>query len=102
MTGSGLHLATLGGVWQALLLGFAGASVEAGALSLDPHLPGRWSSLRLRFRCLGQRVQVDITPSSAVVTASGPLSLRTPACAPARMAHDARLVHTDTGWVVQL
>lgn len=101
MTGSGLHLATLGGVWQALLRGFAGACMDDGALSLDPHLPTRWGSLRLRFRCRGRRVQLDLTSSTTVVTVNGPLLVRTPACAPVRVAHVVRLVHTDTGWMVQ-
>jgi trehalose/maltose hydrolase-like predicted phosphorylase len=100
MTGSGLHLATLGGVWQALLFGFAGARVEAGALSLDPHLPARWGSLRLQFRCLDRHVELRMTADSTRVTVSGPLSIRTPACEPIRVTRHVSLVNTETGWMV--
>jgi trehalose/maltose hydrolase-like predicted phosphorylase len=98
MTGSGLHLATLGGVWQALLFGFAGARVNAGALSLDPRLPDRWGSLRLRFRCLGRHVDLNMATDSALVSVSGPLPIRTPACSPVRVSHHVRLVYVGTGW----
>lgn len=100
MTSSGLHLATLGGVWQALLFGFAGARVDAGALSLDPHLPTRWGSLRLRFRCLDRHIDLRMTADSTLVTVSGPLSIRTPACAPIRVTRHVQLVNTETGWMV--
>ncbi len=68
MTGSGLHIATLAGVWQALLFGFAGVSVRDGAVSVDPHLPRRWASLTLRFRCLRRRVELSVDGDAAVVT----------------------------------
>ncbi|HUX72139.1 MAG TPA: glycosyl hydrolase family 65 protein [Cellulomonadaceae bacterium] len=100
MTGSGLHLATLGGVWQALLFGFAGARVDGGALSLDPHLPARWGSLRLRFRCLDRHVELSMTADSTRVTVSGPLPIRTPACEPIRVTRHVSLVNTETGWKV--
>jgi trehalose/maltose hydrolase-like predicted phosphorylase len=101
ITSAGLHLATLGGVWQALLLGFAGARVDAGALSLDPHLPTRWGSLRLRYRCLGRHVDLRMTHDSTLITVSGPLSIRTPTCAPIRVTHQAQMVTTETGWMVR-
>jgi trehalose/maltose hydrolase-like predicted phosphorylase len=101
MTGSGLHLATLAGVWQALLFGFAGARVEAGTLSLDPVLPSRWGSLRLRFRCMGRHVELAVAPDSALVTASGPLAVRTPVSGPVVVTDQVRLVKDDNGWVVR-
>lgn len=60
MTAAGLHLGTLGGVWQAMVLGFLGGRVQGGALRLDPVLPAAWPSLELRFRCLGRRVCVRV------------------------------------------
>ena len=101
ITSAGLHLATLGGVWQALLFGFAGARVDAGALSLDPHLPTRWGSLRMRFRCLGRHVDLRMTHDSTLITVSGPLSIRTPHCGPIRVTHHTQLVTTDIGWMVR-
>ena len=35
----GVHIAGLGGLWQAAVFGFGGLSLRADALGLDPHLP---------------------------------------------------------------
>ena len=84
-TAAGLHLATMGGVWQALLFGFAGIRVRAGALHLDPKLPSSWRSLGLRFRCLGRAVRLHITTDDVQVGVDGPLRVRLD-------GHRARLV----------
>ncbi len=68
MTSAGLHMANLGGVWQAVLTGFAGVSVRAGVLTVDPHLPAAWGSLELRFRCLGSKVRLSITQDDVVIS----------------------------------
>ncbi|MGN6610572.1 MAG: glycosyl hydrolase family 65 protein, partial [Angustibacter sp.] len=86
MTAAGLHLGTLGGVWQAMLLGFLGARVRGHALHLDPVLPRTWGSVELRFRCLGRRVrvrvdtrqvQVDVDGRLPVAVGAGPVQLVT-------------------------
>lgn len=101
MTGAGLHLATLAGVWQALLFGFAGVAVHDNAVTINPQLPRRWGSLNLRFRCLRRRVELSMTNDTTMVTASGPLQVRTPGGEVVGVAHHRlRLVNTDTGWVV--
>ena len=61
LTGStalGLHLATMGGLWQALAFGFMGLRPRAGMLHVDPVLPPSWSALELRLRFRGARVKV--------------------------------------------
>ncbi|MBF6176613.1 glycoside hydrolase family 65 protein [Nocardia blacklockiae] len=72
-TASGLHLANLAGVWQAVLSGFAGIEVRGGVLSVRPMLPARWSRLGLAFRCLGRRIRLDIGPNAVTVRADGPV-----------------------------
>jgi trehalose/maltose hydrolase-like predicted phosphorylase len=57
-TASGVHLATMGGLWQALAFGFLGLRANGSTLRIDPHLPQRWSSLSLRFRFRSQRVEI--------------------------------------------
>ena len=39
MTSAGLHMANLGGIWQAVMAGLAGVRVRAGVLTVDPRLP---------------------------------------------------------------
>jgi trehalose/maltose hydrolase-like predicted phosphorylase len=52
-TAAGLHLGALGGLWQALVFGFAGVRVlrpDDKALVVDPRIPPQWRELRLRLR----------------------------------------------------
>ena len=48
----GLHMATMGGLWQAAVMGFAGLQRRDEALLIDPHLPPHWKrvSVPLCFR----------------------------------------------------
>jgi trehalose/maltose hydrolase-like predicted phosphorylase len=56
-TASGLHLATMGGVWQALAFGFFGARPAGSVLRIDPRpLPDGWQALELRLRFHGRRI----------------------------------------------
>jgi len=75
MTGAGLHMASLGGVWQAVVTGMAGVRVRAGVLTVDPRLPGAWDGLHLRFRCLGRKVRLDITGDRTEIWADAPLAV---------------------------
>jgi trehalose/maltose hydrolase-like predicted phosphorylase len=78
MTGAGLHLANLGGIWQAVVVGLAGVRVRAGVLTVDPRLPSAWEGLHLRFRCLGRKVRLDITHDRTQIWADAPLMVALP------------------------
>jgi trehalose/maltose hydrolase-like predicted phosphorylase len=65
----GVHIATLGGVWQALVLGFGGTTVAGGEPGFTPHVPASWGSLRFRVRWRGTLLQVTATGTTAAVTA---------------------------------
>jgi trehalose/maltose hydrolase-like predicted phosphorylase len=54
----GLHLATMGGLWQALAFGFAGLRPRGEMLQVDPVLPASWSALELRLQFLGSKIRV--------------------------------------------
>jgi alpha,alpha-trehalose phosphorylase len=56
----GLHIASLGGTWMALVHGFAGLRDHGGRLRFHPWLPEGWSRLRFRLRVRGQLLEVDI------------------------------------------
>ncbi|HEY6797399.1 MAG TPA: glycosyl hydrolase family 65 protein [Kineosporiaceae bacterium] len=81
ITGSaakGLHLATLGGAWQALLAGFLGLAVaDDGVLTVAPHLPSDWSQVTVRLLVRGVRVRVRVTASQIQVTTDRALRLAT-------------------------
>lgn len=73
-SGSGLHLATLGGVWQAFVRGFGGLDVDAsGVLRIRPQLPTAWKSLTLRLRVRGARVQVTVGTDEVRLRSDRPL-----------------------------
>ena len=56
----GIRIAGLGGVWQAVVLGFAGLDLMGDVLGLDPRLPPHWRSLSFRVHWRGRIVQVGI------------------------------------------
>ncbi|MFA4965072.1 MAG: glycosyl hydrolase family 65 protein [Thermoleophilia bacterium] len=57
---AGLHMATMGGLWQAAVQGFAGIQRRGGALLIDPHLPPTWKKVSLPLRFRGARLQFDL------------------------------------------
>ncbi len=76
LTGSvvtGLHIATMGGLWQAVVAGFAGMRPRAGVLVVDPHLPPRWTALEVPVRFQGRVVRVRMTHDAVSITADGPV-----------------------------
>jgi trehalose/maltose hydrolase-like predicted phosphorylase len=65
----GVHIATLGGVWQALVLGFGGMTVTGGQPRFTPRVPASWGSLRFRVRWQDAVLEVTATGGNATVTA---------------------------------
>ena len=57
----GVHVASAGGVWTALVCGFGGMRDYAGELSFDPRLPADWPSLTYPLQWQGSAMQVTIT-----------------------------------------
>ena len=70
---SGLHVATMGAAWQAVLTGFTGVRVEHGVLHIDPRLPASWPSLEVRFRALGRRIRVRVDGDVTTVATDFPV-----------------------------
>ena len=67
----GLHMATQGGLWQAVVLGCAGLSVSDAVLVLDPRLAPGWTRLRFSLTHHGVPGTVTLTHTSATVEANG-------------------------------
>lgn len=72
-TAGGLHLATMGGVWQALAFGFAGVRPRGDVLTVQPRLPDAWERLELRVRFRGTRAVIRIGHDGVDVEADGDL-----------------------------
>uniref|UniRef100_UPI003B3BD864 glycosyl hydrolase family 65 protein n=1 Tax=Pseudactinotalea sp. TaxID=1926260 RepID=UPI003B3BD864 len=56
----GIHVASTGGVWSALVYGFAGMRDHHDSLSFDPRLPSEWPALTFKVRFHGARLQVRV------------------------------------------
>lgn len=57
---AGLHMATMGGLWQAAVMGFCGIMRRGEALRLDPQLPQNWKRVRLPLRFRGAELSLDV------------------------------------------
>lgn len=57
----GVHGATAGGIWQAVVFGFGGLYVDADGYRVIPHLPEHWSRLRFNFYWRGEKVTVELS-----------------------------------------
>ncbi|WP_353081744.1 glycoside hydrolase family 65 protein [Tessaracoccus lapidicaptus] len=56
----GVHIASTGGVWTALVYGFGGLRDHGGRITFDPRLPDQWDSLRFPLQIRGSRVRVHL------------------------------------------
>jgi trehalose/maltose hydrolase-like predicted phosphorylase len=74
-TSSGLHLATMGGHWQALAFGIAGLRSVAGRLVVDPRHPDAWAEFEVHVRHRGSRVSVRTQRSRLTVRAEPPAAV---------------------------
>lgn len=71
----GVHIATMGGVWQAAVLGFGGVGAGGDALRIDPHLPPSWSKLGFSVQWRGTTVRVEVTPEDVSLNLDGRASV---------------------------
>jgi alpha,alpha-trehalose phosphorylase len=56
----GVHVASTGGVWNALVYGFGGMRDHNGTLTFDPRLPTDWPRLTFRLQVRGSRLLVEV------------------------------------------
>ena len=66
----GVHIAALGGLRQAVMLGFVGLSLAGETLTLAPLLPERWHSLSCCVCWHGRRVRLHISQGGQEVEAT--------------------------------
>ncbi|MEQ6899910.1 glycosyl hydrolase family 65 protein [Nocardioides sp. YIM 152588] len=72
-TADGVHVASTGGVWSALVSGFGGfrdigAQYGEKQFQIDPRLPVRWNSLIYRITLHGTRVRVTVRADEVELT----------------------------------
>ncbi len=64
----GVHVASTGGVWAALVFGFGGMRDYNGVITFDPRLPASWPSLQFTLTLRGCRLRVVVTADAISFT----------------------------------
>ena len=49
----GVHIAALGGMWQALVFGFGGCRLHDHDVTFEPHVPTHWGSMSIQLQWRG-------------------------------------------------
>lgn len=58
---TGIHSASLGGIWQSVVLGFAGIRHDFNALTIEPELPDAWEALEVTYTYKDKPLRLIIT-----------------------------------------
>lgn len=58
--GDGIHAASAGGMWQAVVFGFGGLRLTEAGWSIQPRLPAHWKRLAFKFYWKGEEQVIDI------------------------------------------
>lgn len=64
----GIHIASMGALWQAAVLGFAGLTLRDDGLEFDPHMPDEWQALSFRVQWRGRKLKVRLESESLQAT----------------------------------
>lgn len=75
-TADGIHGAAAGGVWQAVVFGFAGLRVTPEGWSVTPRLPAGWRRVRFKFYHRGTLHTVEVEASAENLSPSSPSAPR--------------------------
>jgi trehalose/maltose hydrolase-like predicted phosphorylase len=67
----GVHAAALGGLWQAIVFGFAGLKTGSDNLTFAPNLLPHWRRLAFPLQWRGRKLQIEIDPKTTRVAVSG-------------------------------
>jgi trehalose/maltose hydrolase-like predicted phosphorylase len=96
-TSGGLHLATMGGLWQALAYGFCGLRPGPDHLDIDPQLPTDWSALTLNLLYHGAPVRIRAEHDRVAIDCKVPLIIRIGSGRPRLCRAPGRAFATDDG-----
>ena len=68
----GVHIATMGGLWQAAVFGFGGVRADGDAVRIDPRIPPAWAGLSFPVRWRGTRIAVTVRADEMELDLEGP------------------------------
>ena len=93
----GVHIATMGGLWQAAVFGFGGVRPDGDAVRIDPRLPAAWDGLVFPVRWRGTRIAVDVRADRMELDLDGPALVAVGTSPPARLGPGRFTVARDAG-----
>ena len=64
--GDGIHAASAGGIWQALVFGFAGFQLTDDGFTFTPRFPKHWTRLAFALTVRGQSYWVELNREGVV------------------------------------
>ena len=67
-TSDGIHVASTGGIWNAVVYGFGGMNDHGGQITFEPRLPEAWTQVSFRVTLHGTRVRADVTQDAITLT----------------------------------
>lgn len=67
----GIHTASMGGIWQAAIYGFAGLRMQEDVLRISPRLPEAWRAMSFAVIWQGQRLEMAIQTNRVQVRNTG-------------------------------
>ncbi|XHR79927.1 MAG: beta-phosphoglucomutase [Gloeotrichia echinulata GP01] len=67
-TKEGIHAASAGGIWQAVVLGFGGIKFTENGPVAKPQLPPGWTRLKFQLHWRGQWHQFDLRPGLGTIS----------------------------------
>ncbi len=74
-TTDGVHMASAGGVWMALVYGFAGMRDVRGSISFDPRMPEQWTSMSFKVTVRGIVLSVRLEHESIALVPDAPMDV---------------------------
>jgi hypothetical glycosyl hydrolase len=69
---AGIHAASLGGIWQAVVMGFGGFRLLGDKVRLEPLLPPGWERLQYGLRVRDTKLTVSVRPGVINVVSDNP------------------------------
>ncbi|MFB3812796.1 MAG: glycoside hydrolase family 65 protein [Terriglobales bacterium] len=97
----GVHAAAIGGLWQAVVFGFAGVHVRREGLSFAPRLLPHWRRLTIPLEFRGRKLRLSFAQDLLRVSLEGeplPLAIEDGPLVLARAHHDYLSQRTPDGW----
>ena len=70
-TADGIHAASAGGIWQAVVFGFGGIQLKENGPVATPHLPATWTRLKFKLHWRGTWHSFDLAPEAHVPEIQG-------------------------------